>query len=92
MARRSKAKGVGETELTTMTTFDVVSNGGYAGGYWVSCTKVCRDIGNVEIPLKPRTESGESERKYAKNKWLVASAALSLCQRSSTRVEVSHEP
>lgn len=75
-----------------MTTFDVASNGGYAGGYWVSRTSVCREIGNVDIPLKPRTESGESERKYAKNKWLVASAALSIGQLSSIQIGSSHKP
>lgn len=75
-----------------MTTFDVASNGGYAGGYWVSRTSVCREIGNIDIPLKPRAESGESERKYAKNKWLVASAALSFHQHQSSGGRASHKP
>ena len=75
-----------------MTTFDVASNGGYVGGYCVSCTRVCSESGNVDIPLKPRTESGESERKYAKNRWLVASAALPFGQHPSIRDGDSHKP
>ena len=59
---------MGETELTTITTLDVDAKGGSAGGYWVSATSVCKESGKADIPLKPRTDSGESERKYAKNR------------------------
>lgn len=57
----------------------------------MSRTSVCKEMGSADIPLNPRTDSGESERRYAKNRWLVASAAL-LCQYSSIEVGISHEP
>jgi hypothetical protein len=61
-----------------MTTFivGIWSKVGVCGGYSVAWTRACKEIGSAEMPLAPRTESGVRERRYAKKRWLVASAAL----------------
>jgi hypothetical protein len=61
-----------------MATFGVLYSMrvGVIGGYSVSWTSFCSEIGRVEIPLTPLTDSGDIDLRYAKNKWLVASAAL----------------
>jgi hypothetical protein len=49
---------------------------GVIGGYSVSWTSFCKEIGSVDMPFRPFTESGVNDLRYAKKRWLVASAAL----------------
>lgn len=78
LALRRSAKGVGETVFTIMTTFGVVFNMrvGGSGGYSVWESKACSERGSCDMPLTPPASSGASDRRYAKKRWLVASAAL----------------
>jgi hypothetical protein len=60
-----------------MTTFvvRVCIRVGVCGGYSVWERSDCRERGRLEIP-PIAVESGESDRRYAKKRWLAASAAL----------------
>lgn len=77
LARRKSEKGVGETESTIITTFvvRVCMRVGVCGGYSVCDNSDCRERGRLE--MAPTVfDSGDSERRYAKKRWLAASAAL----------------
>lgn len=77
LARRKRANGVGDTESTIITTFvvRVCISVGVCGGYSVWDSSDCRERGRLEMPPTV-LGSGASERRYAKKRWLAASAAL----------------
>lgn len=65
LALRNKAKGVGETESTSITTLGVFvcMSVGLSGGYSVCATRSCNDRGKAESDVELAMDAGDNERR-----------------------------